>query len=133
MNIHAKEGDKVIHTHPNVGYASDRARSRIHLTVGHTYTVDRCEVRHAPSKVFLKEIPGVTFSSDQFDDFPLTDTVAIDRVMQDDLSICKELRQWLLQRKQAYASGGMMTMAESVHGEAVIDEVINKLNELINK
>jgi hypothetical protein len=42
----------------------------------------------------------------------------------------EEFRDYLKNELRGYQSGQMMSMAESVHGKAVIWEVLRKFNEL---
>lgn len=67
MDIHAKNGTKVVFANPGSGYEPEQELAKKHLKVGATYTVARTEVGSFHTKVFLEEIPGIAFNSVMFD------------------------------------------------------------------
>ncbi|MBA4537838.1 hypothetical protein H1Z61_12020 [Bacillus aquiflavi] len=68
MNIHAKEGDKVVFAYPNNGLNSDKEKAAKYLQLYKEYTVDSTVVRSSSTDVYLKEIPDVHFNSVHFID-----------------------------------------------------------------
>jgi len=71
MNIHAKEGDKIIVTEKTIKNGSDTERSRAekYIEVGKIYTVDSIVVMAWTSRVFLKELPKLMFNTVLFKDY----------------------------------------------------------------
>jgi len=71
MNIHAKEGDKIIVTEETIknGSDTDRRRAEKYLEIGKIYTVDSIVVMAWASRVFLKELPKLTFNTALFKDY----------------------------------------------------------------
>jgi len=70
VDIRTKKGQRVAVTKESIknGIALDKALAQRYLTVGRVYTVDRTEKAASHTRVWLKEIPGVTFNSVQFED-----------------------------------------------------------------
>ncbi len=68
MNIHAKNGDKVIVSSLTAGYESDQKVAEKHLLIGEVYTVESTQVHSWHTDVYLLEIPGVKFNSVFFED-----------------------------------------------------------------
>lgn len=68
MDIHAKNGSKVVFYHPANGYTHHQETAAKHLEVGQEYTVDYTDVGGYHTDVFLIEVPGVAFNSVMFDD-----------------------------------------------------------------
>lgn len=68
MDIYAKQGTKVVFSHPKAGYTHHQEVAAQHLKEGETYTVDHTEVDRWHTDVFLSEVPGVAFNSVHFDD-----------------------------------------------------------------
>lgn len=79
MNIHAKEGDKVVFSYPDNSLDNDTLEidgevivfntSVEKLEVGTVYTVDYTEVFSWKTDVYLKEFPSVSFNSGHFIDY----------------------------------------------------------------
>ncbi|GEM_PF-1133563 len=63
MDIHSKEGAKVVFEYPDNGYEYDKERALKLLRVGGIYTVACTNVYQSSTEVFLKEIKGVSFNS----------------------------------------------------------------------
>ena len=71
MDIHAKSGRQVTFLHSLAhGHIPDRENAAANLVLGRTYTVDGTVVHGFSTDVYLKEIPGVSFNSCHFEDFP---------------------------------------------------------------
>ena len=68
MNIHAKNGHKVICSTYNGGYNPDSEKARKYLTVGAEYTIEQTIVHSWFTDVFLEEFPNVSFNSVFFED-----------------------------------------------------------------
>lgn len=67
MNIYSKHGDKV-RLDGLYGLNFDKNWANKHLTIGDIYTVDHTEVHSFSTKVFLVEVPGISFNSVLFSD-----------------------------------------------------------------
>jgi hypothetical protein len=70
MDIHAEEGHKIIVTAETInnGFPSDKKRALKYLEVGKTYTVESIDIGKWSSRVFLKEIPTISFNTASFKD-----------------------------------------------------------------
>lgn len=68
MNIYAMPGDLVKYLFSNKGDHFDIRNGLRYLEEGRTYTVDYTEPWSIHTNVFLKEVPGVSFNSVQFED-----------------------------------------------------------------
>lgn len=68
MNIHAKNGHKVICSTHDAGYDPDEERARKYLTVGDEYTIERTVVHSWFTDVYLQEFPEISFNSVFFED-----------------------------------------------------------------
>lgn len=66
MDIWAESGTRVRFSYPNAGYPSDVRKAASLLTVENIYTVDGTVVDSEGTRVFLQEVPGVSFNSVQF-------------------------------------------------------------------
>lgn len=60
-------GDKVINAHPDAGYDPDVEINKKHLKVGGEYIVKKMIVHNWNTEIFLKEFPGISFNSVQFE------------------------------------------------------------------
>jgi len=71
MNIHAKEGDKIIVTEETIknGSDTDRRRAEKYLEVGKIYTVDSIVVMAWTSRVLIKDLPKLTFNTVLFKNY----------------------------------------------------------------
>lgn len=56
-------GDIAKFTKPGNGYPHDQKVAAKHLTEGESYTVDKVEVHSWHTKIWLKEVPDVSFNS----------------------------------------------------------------------
>jgi len=65
MNIHAKEGDRIIVTEETIknGSDTDRKKAEKFLEIGKIYTVDSIVVMAWASRVFIKELPKRMFNT----------------------------------------------------------------------
>lgn len=70
MNIYAIEGHKVKVTEDTInnGYKYDKEKVKRLCELNKEYTVSRTEVHSSSTKVYLKEFPGVSFNSVNFED-----------------------------------------------------------------
>jgi len=67
MDIYAGSGTLVIFTHPNNGYPGDQKEAAKFLEVGEVYTVEKTDVANWMTRVYLQEIPNVSFDSAMFE------------------------------------------------------------------
>lgn len=67
MNIYANTGDQVRFINKN-GLQSDLEKAQEYLQPGEIYTVDRVYIGNWSSKVYLMEVPGVSFNTVCFED-----------------------------------------------------------------
>lgn len=70
MNIYANKGDKVIYANPENGMTNDQERCKKHLVENQVYTIERTEVDHSHTDVYLQEFPDIRFNSVMFEDDP---------------------------------------------------------------
>lgn len=72
MDIHAKQGTKVIVTEDSIknGYDCVEKHAREHLKVGKTYTISSTNVNGWNTNVYLEEFPDEVFNSVSFVDIP---------------------------------------------------------------
>lgn len=68
MDIHAKNGSKVVFSNPTNGYTHHQKTAAEHLEVGQEYAVDYTVVSNFHTDVFLIEVSGVAFNSVLFED-----------------------------------------------------------------
>lgn len=68
MNIHSKNGDKIVFAFPKNGYDYDIETAEKYLEVDKEYTVDHTIIGGSHTDVILKEIPNKSFNSVLFKD-----------------------------------------------------------------
>ena len=76
-----KPGDKILFNHSNVGTVNDRKNAKNHLTVGAQYTVLEISRRIFLVRVFLKEVPVISFPDYMFDNVNTTRYDGSGRIM----------------------------------------------------
>lgn len=66
-----KPGDKILFNHPNRGTRNDIKNAKTHLIIGVQYTVMEITRRIFLTRVFLKEIPVISFPDYMFDNLSM--------------------------------------------------------------
>lgn len=67
MRVHTRYGEKILFNHPHRGTTTDKKNARMHLTVGVEYTVMLVKEGFFKTRVFLNEIPVVSFPIRMFE------------------------------------------------------------------
>lgn len=67
INPHTPQGEKILFNHPHRGTTADKQNAKMHLSVGAEYTVNEIRPGILINRVFLKEIPVISFPVRMFE------------------------------------------------------------------
>lgn len=96
MNVfELKPGDTVVFSYPQNGYDHDVLEAREHLEPGKSYMLERVRIGGWEARLYLKEVPGVSFNSVQFSTGEEDVQKAFREALEEIRLTADEFRAWL--------------------------------------